>query len=248
MATTRARAAPSLRLTTLGVGAQNSPRYRPAGLLVVCGAVRIMIDGGPGAVPDGRLDAWLVTDERAELIAEIRRAAGAKGLRPHAGTFRKDGVRVERRRVAHTSHPTWGYRIRARGHSIVWAPEFYRFPSWAAGADLMFAEGAAWDRPIRFAGGVGGHLDVTAVAREARRRGVKRLVFAHLGRPTLRALDLGARPPFGALATDGQTFRVGPRRSASSRPQVTLGSPRARGRPSRMRSPRARDAPARARR
>ena len=125
MATTRGDTGSSLRLTTLGVGAQSSPRYRPAGLLVACGAVRIMIDGGPGAVPDGRLDAWLVTDERAELIAEIRRAAGAKGLRPRAGTFRKDGVRVERRRVAHTSHPTWGYRIRARGRTIVWAPEFY---------------------------------------------------------------------------------------------------------------------------
>jgi hypothetical protein len=240
MAATRVGTGPSLRLTTLGVGAQNSPRYRPAGLLVACGAVRIMIDGGPGAVPDGRLDAWLVTDERAELIAGIRRAAGAKGLRPYAGTFRRNGVRVERRRVAHTSHPTWGYRIRARGHTIVWAPEFYRFPSWAAGADLMFAEGAAWDRPIRFAGGVGGHLDVTAVARAARRRGVKRLVFAHLGRPTLRALDLGARPPFGVLATDGQTFLVGRGRRVRSR--------RGRGRPSRTRTPRARDARARARR
>jgi hypothetical protein len=240
MATTRVGAGASPRLTTLGVGAQNSPRYRPAGLLVACGAVRIMIDGGPGALPDGRLDAWLVTDERAELIAEIRRAAGAKGLRPYAGAFRKDGLRVERRRVAHTSHPTWGYRIRARGHTIVWAPEFYRFPSWAAGADLMFAEGAAWDRPIRFAGGVGGHLDVITVAREARRRGVKRLVFAHLGRPTLRALDRGARPPFGALATDGQTFLVGRERRVRS--------PRGRGRPSRTRTPRARDARARARR
>jgi Beta-lactamase superfamily domain len=239
-ATPSGGAGPSPRLTTLGVGAQNSPRYRPAGLLVACGAVRVMIDGGSGAVPDGRLDAWLVTDERAELIAEIRRAAGAKGLRPHAATFRKGGVRVERRRVAHTSHPTWGYRIRARGRTIVWAPEFSRFPSWAAGADLMFAEGAAWDRPIRFAGGVGGHLNVTAIAREARRRGVKRLVFAHLGRPTLRALDLGARPPFGAPATDGQTFLVGRGRRVRS--------PRGRGRPSRTRPPRARGARARARR
>lgn len=197
---------------TLGVGAQNSPRYRPAGLLVACGAVRIMVDGGPGAVPRGRLDAWLVTDERAELIGAIRRAAAAKGLHAYAGTFRKDGVRVERRRVAHTNHPTWGYRIRARDRTVVWAPEFYRFPSWAAGADLMFAEGAAWNRPIRFAGGVGGHLDVMAVASEARRRGVKRLVFAHIGRPTLRALARGERPPFGELATDGQMFLIGHRR------------------------------------
>jgi hypothetical protein len=65
-----------LRLTLLGVGAMNSPRYAPAGLLVECGAVRVAVDGGPGGVPTGRLDAWLVTDERAELIRELRQAHG----------------------------------------------------------------------------------------------------------------------------------------------------------------------------
>jgi hypothetical protein len=201
-----------MRLVTLGVGAQSSPRHRPAGLLLTSATVRIMIDGGPGAVPGGRLDAWLVTDERAELIGAIRRLARAKGLRPYAGSFRKDAVRVERRRVIHTNHPTYGYRIRARGSTAVWAPEFYRFPAWAGDADVMFAEGAGWDRPIRFAGGVGGHMDVVAVARGARRRGVKRLVFAHIGRPTLRALSLGKRPPFGELAADGQAFLIGRKR------------------------------------
>jgi hypothetical protein len=215
---------PAVRLVTLGVGAQNSPRHRPAGLLLVSAPVRIMIDGGPGAVPRGRLDAWLVTDERAELIAAIRRRARAKGLRPYAGDFRKDGVRAERRRVVHTSHPTYGYRLRARGRTIVWAPEFHRFPAWAAGADIMFAEAAGWARPIRFRGGVGGHLDVRAVAARARRLGVKRLVFAHIGRPTLRALARGEKPPFGEMATDGQTFLIGtgrrtrrPRRSHDRR-------------------------------
>jgi len=38
----------------LGVGAQASPRYRPAGLLVQRGRVRVMIDGGPGAAPAGK--------------------------------------------------------------------------------------------------------------------------------------------------------------------------------------------------
>jgi ribonuclease BN (tRNA processing enzyme) len=171
-----------------------------------------MLDGGPGAVPRGRLDAWLVTDEQAELIGPIRRLAKALGLRPYAGSFRKNRVRVECRRVAHTSHPTYGYRIRAEGHTVVWAPEFDRFPRWARGADLMFAEAAAWDRPIRFAGGVGGHLGVIAVASEARRLGVKRLVFAHIGRPTLLALTEGKKPPFGELADDGQAFRMGRRR------------------------------------
>ena len=201
-----------MRLVTLGVGAQNSPRHRPAGLLVVSRSVRIMIDGGPGAVPRGRLDAWLVTDERAELIGALRRSAGAKGLRPYAGPFQKGEVRVERRRVIHTSHPTYGYRIRARGHTVVWAPEFYRFPTWAKGADVMFGEAAGWGRPIRFRGGVGGHLGVLAVAERARRLRVKRLVFAHIGRPTLRALGQGQQPPFGEMATDGQTFLIGGRR------------------------------------
>ena len=71
----------------------------------------------------------------------------------------------------------------------------------------MFADASSWNRPIRFAGGVGGHLDVQAIARAAKRSGIKRLVFAHIGRPTLRALDRGLRPPFGEFAHDGQIFR-----------------------------------------
>jgi hypothetical protein len=208
---------------TLGVGAQNSPRHRPAGLFLASAAVRIMIDGGPGAVPRGRLDAWLVTDERAELIAAIRRLAKAKGVRPYAGAFRKDGVRIESRRVIHTNHPTCGYRIRVRGHTVVWAPEFFRFPPWAAAADIMFAEAAGWDHPIRFAGGVGGHLDVLAVAERARRLRVKRLVFAHIGRPTLRALSRGKKPPFGEIATDGQMFLIGGRRTERGSPRSRRG-------------------------
>ena len=171
-----------------------------------------MMDGGPGAVPRGRLDAWLVTDERAELIVSIRRSARVKGLRPYAGDFRKDGVQVQRRRVIHTSHPTYGYRVRAGGRTIVWAPEFRRFPIWVAGADVMFAEAAGWDHPIRFRGGVGGHLDVRAVADRARRLGVKRLVFTHIGRPTLRALSRGQKPPFGE---DGGRWSDVPHRSAA---------------------------------
>lgn len=131
------------------------------------------------------------------------------------GPFRAPGLRIVDRRVIHTSHPTCGYRIQIPGLTVVWAPEFLVFPRWAAAADLMFAEAAAWDRPIRFAGGVGGHLDVLAVARAARRHRVRRLVFAHIGRPTLRALDRGLQPPFGELATDGQAFV--PQRAGGSR-------------------------------
>lgn len=197
-----------MRLVTLGVGAQNSPRFAPAGLLVAHRGVRVMLDGGPGAEPGGRLEAWLVTDERAELIGGIRREAAARGVEARAGDLRRGELRVLRRDVEHTNHPTFGYRILADEPriTIVWAPEFWRFPRWARGADLLFAEAAGWNRPIRFAGGVGGHLDTLSVAEEARRHHVRRLVFAHIGRPTIRAMDLGERLPFGEFARDGQVF------------------------------------------
>ena len=71
-----------LRLTLLGIGAMASPRYKPAGVLVEYGGARVMIDGGPGSAPDGPLDAWLVTDERCELMPRIRRLARARGIEP----------------------------------------------------------------------------------------------------------------------------------------------------------------------
>lgn len=195
-----------MRLALLGVGAMNSPRFAPAGLLVEHGGQRVMLDGGPGAEPEGELDAWLVTDERGELIRDLRRLARARGLEPAAGAHDGENLSILPRPVVHTSHPTYGYLVGVRGRTVVWAPEFIEFPGWAEGADLMLAEGAGWDRYIRFAGGVGGHAPVTHVAREARGHGVRRLVFAHLGRPTLRALDAGERPPFGEMGADGDVY------------------------------------------
>jgi ribonuclease BN (tRNA processing enzyme) len=89
---------------------------------------------------------------------------------------------------------------------VVWAPEFYRFPCWARGADLMFADAAGWSRPIRFTGGVGGHAAVLDVARRARRAGVRRLVLAHVGRPTIRALERGEALPFGELGKENALY------------------------------------------
>lgn len=78
------------------------------------------------------------------------------------------------------------------GRQSVWAPEFYRFPRCA---DVMFAEAASWSWPIRFAGAVGGHAAALDVAKSARRAKVRRLVFAHVGRPALRALTAAKRFP-----------------------------------------------------
>jgi hypothetical protein len=197
-----------MRLVTLGVGAAASPRYAPAGLLVSHRGARVAIDGGPGAEPGGRLDAWLVTDERAELMSALRTLAARHGLTPRALSTTCGELSVSRRAVVHTNHPAYGYRLTARGRAVAWAPEFVESPRWAAGADLMLAEAAGWDRPIRFTGGVGGHLDTLSVSSQARRLRVRRLVFAHIGRPTIRALDRGDRPDFGTFGSDGQVFWV----------------------------------------
>lgn len=199
-----------LRLTLLGVGAMNSPRYPPAGLLVRAARRRVVIDGGPGAEPPVRPDAWLVTDERAELRSALRRLAGRYGLVPVVADFSAPGLEITPHPVAHTSHPTYGYAIRTGGRLAVWAPEFWTFPPWAAGADLMFADAAGWDRPIRFRGGVGGHAAVTHTAVDAAAAGVRRVVYAHIGRPCLRAMDAGLRPPGGEWGVPGRTYRLPP--------------------------------------
>ena len=200
----------TLRCTLLGVGAMRSPRYRPAGLLVEYRSRRIMLDGGPGSVPSGHLDAWLVTDAQAELIAKVRRLAASFGCEVGVHSITCGELRVVPLPVVHTSHPTFGYLLRAPGGTAAWAPEFLRFPRWAAGADLLFAEGASWDKPIWFAGKVGGHAPVIEVGREAKALRVRRLVFSHLGRPTLLALDGGLLPRFGEIGIERAQFVLGP--------------------------------------
>jgi hypothetical protein len=192
----------------------NSPRYRPAGLLVAWHGRRIMLDGGGASTPPGPLDEWLVSDERAELMADIRRQGRLLGVRPRVGNWHGDGLDVEPLPVVHTSHPTYGYLLAIPGRTIVWAPEFFEFPTWAAGADLMFADGAAWQAPIRFAGGVGGHASALQTSEVARASGVKRLVFAHIGRPAIRARDKGAWLPYGEWGSDGRVYRVTTPRAA----------------------------------
>ena len=207
-----------LRCTLLGIGAMASPRYRPAGVLVEFGGRRVMIDGGPGAEPTGRVDAWLVTDLRAELISQLRRLARRAGTDVTVAAVECGELRIDPHPVVHTSHAAFGYRLRAPGGTVVWAPEFFTFPRWARGAALMFAEAASWSRPILFAGGVGGHAPVLEVCRAARAARVQRLVLAHLGRPTLRALDAGHAPPFGEFGEEESEYALTPSGRIRMRP------------------------------
>jgi hypothetical protein len=186
----------------------NSPRYRPAGLLVEFAKRRVMLDGGPGAVIEGPLDAWLVTDEQGELIRDIRKLAKARGATPHVAPYASHGLTLRPHPAVHTSHPTFGYLLSVGKKKVVWAPEFFRFPTWAKGADLMFAEAASWNRPICFARGTGGHSCVLDIARKAQQYKVRRLVFAHIGRPAIRAMDAQQVLPFGELGIEGRTYHI----------------------------------------
>ena len=58
----------------------------------------------------------------------------------------------------------------------------------------MCSEAAGWNRPILFRGGVGGHASVEQVASDAQKYRIKKLVFAHIGRPTIKAMDAGKLP------------------------------------------------------
>jgi len=68
--------------------------------------VRVMLDGDPGAEPSGWLDAWLVSDDHAELMAPIRKLAQARGLEPRVGDFMRDRLRLEFHLVVHTAPPS----------------------------------------------------------------------------------------------------------------------------------------------
>jgi hypothetical protein len=186
----------------------NSPRYPPTGLLVRYRRRQVVLDGGPGTEPTGRLAAWLVSDERSELRREIRALATTRGLRPAVAAVTVADLMIEPWPVTHTSHATWGYLLRTPTAAAVWAPEFWEFPAWVEGADLMFADAAGWNRPIRFARGAGGHMAALDVAGQARQHRVNRLVFAHIGRPSLRAIDAGCRLPFGEWGQPGRTYQI----------------------------------------
>ncbi|GAA4507526.1 hypothetical protein GCM10023191_066050 [Actinoallomurus oryzae] len=154
-------------------------------------------------MPAPPVDLWLVCDARAELMPQIRRYGRGLNVEPVIKDFHAGGLVVEPLPVVHTSHPTFGYLVQVSGRRVVWAPEFWEFPGWARGADLMFADAAGWRRPIRFARGVGGHAAVSATADQARRHGVGRLVFAHIGRPVIRAIDAGQEPPVRGVGSRG---------------------------------------------
>ena len=77
----------------------------------------------------------------AELIALLRRRAAVRGLVPGISQFASGGLAVRPQPVVHTNHPTLGYEIECGGYRVVWAPEFWVFPGWSAGAGPRLSRG-----------------------------------------------------------------------------------------------------------
>jgi hypothetical protein len=67
---------------------------------------------------------------------------------------------------------------------------------------------AAWNRPIRFRDGVGGHAPVTEVAVDGHAVALRRLVYAHIGRPAIRAIGARARLKFGEWRIEGHMYHL----------------------------------------
>jgi hypothetical protein len=54
---------------------------------------------------------------------------------------------------------------------------------------------------------------VLRTAADAAAAGVRRVVYAHIGRPSLRAIDAGLVPPGGEWGEPGRTYRLPVRRT-----------------------------------
>jgi uracil-DNA glycosylase family 4 len=207
-----------LHAVTVGTGAMESPSRKDACLLVTDGGVALIFSAGPSILVEDieryaeNVDAVFVTDP--DDAYEMRGARQlAEDLEAPLITPERDGqrwaygdFRVTAKQVVHTNHPAYGFLIEHGGRKLAWAPEFYQPPDWIKGCDAAFLEAAAWDRPITFAGGVGGHAAALDTLRWLKGKDVGQAVFVHVGRPTERAIEQGNVPTDMHVSEDGEEF------------------------------------------
>jgi hypothetical protein len=128
------------------------------------------------------------------------------GVVPQVAPVSFEGLGIEPHDVVHTSHPIYGYLIRAGDRAIAWAPEFWELPDRVAGVDLLFADAAGRRQPIRFARGrrTRGRARHRGARREAGRAPPGVLAHPTTGHPGPRS---GRGLPFGEFGSDGALYR-----------------------------------------
>lgn len=199
-----------LRLTLVGTGAMDSPR-KDESLLVSYKGFNVLIDAGEKikAKHLPKLDSVLVCDDESRYMKDAKRIGEAFDLVPGVAEFHADGLEIIPFPVKHTSHKTYGYRIEAQGKTAIYAPEFYVFPlSEVENADVAILEGSAWNRPITFTGSVGGHAAMLDTWEKAKKAGIKRIIFTHIGKPVEENLE-EAKEMGIEIGEDGQVIEVG---------------------------------------
>jgi len=182
------------RLILLGIGTAESARHAPAGLLLEYGHIRIGFDGGPGSEPPENIHAWLVCDVHDGLrpiLCEIARDTGMP--EPAVAPYDHRPLQIE---PLPTGPLAYGYRISTPHRAAVWAPVFTEFPKWAAGTDLMFADGS------------GSAVELADIAATAKRLEIRRLVYIRLGDAADAAMGTPGAPPYGEWGQEGRTYRL----------------------------------------
>jgi hypothetical protein len=168
------------KLTFIGTGALKSKRTGAA-LLINTPTKRVQIDAqSPQDIKHP--DELLITDPKAW---------NARAAKKEGGTVRKiqlADLTIEPKPVKHTSHPVFGYLIKSKTKTVAYAPEFWKIPKWAKGADVLIADGSSWSRPIIFKGKVGGHVAAKELVDQAKSMGIKRIILTHIGKNTEHAL------------------------------------------------------------
>jgi hypothetical protein len=203
----------STRFVLTGIGSWGHSRLAAAGLVVQKGNTRVLIDGPPSDLEG--VQAWLVTS--SEALPHVNRLMHKAGVQPYMGSLHVEGLDVEPHQVRLGAGSAFGYLIKTDGRRVVWAPRFSEFPRWARGADLMFADGGGWT-PEPF----GDHASVQEVSKQARKHGVRKLVFGHILAPTIRAMGKGLRPSYGDIGEPGNIYIA--RRATFARPGLRDGS------------------------
>lgn len=193
----------------VGTGALESPR-RGACLMVVSGRNAVLFDVGDDVQPKHlpRVPDIILLTDPTENRKEAERLARAVGVEIAYGDWEAPDIKVKAFKVKHTGHDVYGYKVFVSDLVIAYVPEFWEFPAEAVrNADIGIFDGSAFDKPIRFAGGKGGHAPVTETLVNAFAANVKRIIFTHVGKPVEE--NLGMLQAAGVeVAMDGQAVVV----------------------------------------